>query len=846
MSIFCHRILRAAYVSVWLIFTSFSVSAEQLIIKFSSSITGQQSAALLSDYGLEIIERIDTLDLCTVAVPEGNDIEQLINSLELDERIKYVEKNMDSGKGVFLPNDALIEEQWHHATIKSERAWDISRGSSDIMIAVLDSGLRLGSAEFTGERFLTGFDFVNNDDNADDGLSHGTYVTGLITANANNGISGAGIDHNATILPVKVISDTNTGFTFDLVQGISYAVSQGADVINMSLGGYPNASSLNEALSVARNNGVILVTSAGNGGIGDADNHYPGTSPHTISVGSTDINNNRAFSSSTGVALDVVAPGGGVSTTSYLGNDGVLDFFNGTSAAAPMVAGVAGLAKALDPDLTQDEFLDILILTSRDQVGSSNEDTPGRDDFFGWGLIDAHAVLERVNPGHPEAPVRIEAQSFTASFDSSPGDNGDDVCNTGDVDSQTTTDLGGICNIGWTTSGEWLEYDIFVDQPGLYDVNLRLASRSGGSVSVQVDGIEIDQVLANTGNWQSFADHVVSTQLSHGTHTIRVNFVDGGVNFNFLDVQLVGIAVPALIQAENHFASFDTTPGNRGNQECDTGDVDAQFTDDDSGFCNIGWVDAGEWLEYGVFVDQPGTYFMNLRLASGPGGDVSIDVEGIEVERVSVNANGWQVFSDHIVSTQLREGLNTIRVNFINGGVNFNFIEIQDNLEITLNAEKDAYIRGGSFSDDNFGSLTDLVIKDNNNDEFSREAYLQFDISELAGFDVQRAIVRLYANRIDESLQIALHRITANNASESDISWNNTADEGDEVAVTSVFSSAGPRYYEWDVTDYLQEEVGFNTFNILIKERNAIDEFVEFNSREASSNPPQLVITRGN
>jgi len=112
--------------------------------------------------------------------------------------------------------------------------------------------------------------------------------------------------------------------------------------------------------------------------------------------------------------------------------------------------------------------------------------------------------------------------------------------------------------------------------------------------------------------------------------------------------------------------------------------------------------------------------------------------------------------------------------------------------------------------------------------------------------NVQRAVVRLYANRIEESLQIALHRITSNNSSESDITWNNTPDERNEVAITSVFTSAHNRYYEWDVTDYLKEKIGYNTFNVLIKERNDIDEFVRFNSSEASKNRPQLVVTYEN
>ena len=550
MSNFSYRIFHRAFFSALLFLTSFSAFSEELIIKFSSSIAHDQSIALLTDYGLEIIEKIDSLNICTVAVPDDTNTEQLINALKSDSRIKYVEKNMDSGQGAFLPNDAAFEDQWHHVTINSERAWDITKGSNDVIIAVLDSGIEIDNPDFSSERFLSGFDFVNNDNTPDDDLNHGTYVIGVIAANTDNGIGGAGVDHNTRILPVKVINENNSGTTFDLVQGIEYAVSQGANIINMSLGNYPHANSLTDVFLMAQDNGTILISSAGNNGIDSANVGFPGASPLTISVGATDINNNRAFFSATGSALDVVAPGSAVRTTSYRNNSNLLDFFSGTSASAPIVSGIAGLAKALDPDLTQDEFLNIITVTSEDQIDSSGLDTPGRDDFFGWGLINALAVLEKVNPGSPIVPARIEAQNFTANFDSTPENRGDDTCNTGDVDTQATNDLGGICTIGWTTAGEWLEYEIFVEQPGQYDINLLLSSQNGGNVSMEVDGIEIDQVSANTGHWNNYVNHVISTQLSDGAHTVRVNFVDGNVNFNFLDFQLIGVAVPTRIEAE--------------------------------------------------------------------------------------------------------------------------------------------------------------------------------------------------------------------------------------------------------------------------------------------------------
>jgi len=370
------------------------------------------------------------------------------------------------------------------------------------------------------------------------------------------------------------------------------------------------------------------------------------------------------------------------------------------------VSGVAALAKAVDPNLTTDQFAQILSFTSQDQVGPEGEDITGRDDFFGWGLLDAQAVLENVIAGFAVVPARIEAEAFTQSFELTSGDNGDSLCDTGNVDSLTIEDDNGLCSI---------------------------------------------------------------------------------------------------ISA------------------------------------------ADEWLEYGISVDRPGNYFINLRLASSSQGDVSIDVDGAEVGRVTVNGNGQQNYADYTISAQLSVGTHTLRINFIGSGIHFNYLDVQNNTQITIEPRKDAYIRGGTFASTSFGDDSNLVVKGNKRDQWTREAYLQFRIAEIANImNVQRAVVRLYANRIEESLQIALHRITSNNSSESDITWNNTPDERNEVAITSVFTSAHNRYYEWDVTDYLKEKIGYNTFNVLIKERNDIDEFVRFNSSEASKNRPQLVVTYEN
>ncbi len=277
--------------------------------------------------------------------------------------------------------------------MNSEPGWDLSRGSASVTVAVLDSGIDSDHPEFAG-RILPGWDFVNNDANPEDDHSHGTLVSGLLAANANNGFAVAGVDHFCMILPVKVLNAFNSGTTANLISGIDYASQQGADVISMSLINYPCGVALNNALNNARLAGAILVACAGNGGIGDADISCPGASPHTISIGATTNTDARAFYSGTGEALEFMAPGDDVVTVIYNSPVNGSSFFSGCSAATPNAAGIVSILRALEPELRTRHVRDILQLGAEDQVGPPQEDAPGWDEFFGWGRLNLRSVLD--------------------------------------------------------------------------------------------------------------------------------------------------------------------------------------------------------------------------------------------------------------------------------------------------------------------------------------------------------------------------------------------------------------------------------------------------------------------
>jgi hypothetical protein len=246
---------------------------------------------------------------------------------------------------------------------------------------------------------LAGYDFVDGDPDPEAGNPHGTFVTGLLAANACNDYGIAGVDWRCSIVPVKVVDLSGEGTVFELVQGLDFVAGYipKIDVVNMSLGEYPPSNALKEALHDLREAGHVLVASAGNSGVGSAPASWPGASPDVISVGSTDDKDVRAKSSATGDTLDMVAPGKGVITTGY-GWPGVPEYqvFTGTSASSPVVSGIASLLRSMNPYLTVDAITEALYSGSVDGVGPPSEDTVGWDPYYGNGRASLFRSLQSV------------------------------------------------------------------------------------------------------------------------------------------------------------------------------------------------------------------------------------------------------------------------------------------------------------------------------------------------------------------------------------------------------------------------------------------------------------------
>lgn len=400
-----------------------SFAAGRLLVKFRDGITASATGEFFVESDLTVLGELDGLGVYVVGVPEGEE-RSLAKQLGRHPAIAYAEPDYIY-ETFDTPEDPLYATgQWNLPHVNAPQAWDITTGISEVIIAVIDTGVDLSHPDLAG-KIVDGYDFANGDAIPQDDYGHGTHVAGIAAAVTDNAEGVAGVAWGARIMPVKVLDSSGYGYVSDIAAGIWWAADQGARIINLSLGGSFPSSTLEDAINYAYDRGLLIVASAGNGYLWGNPVSYPAAYPHVMAVAATNDADEHARYSTTGFYVDVAAPGGDPDSSgdanprhwimstlwdggSTYGPDA------GTSMASPHVAGLAALVWSRYSSWTNDEVERVIESTALDRGD------PDRDDVYGWGRIDMlAAVTVNTPPPPPPPPPPCLAQSLHPYSDNS-------------------------------------------------------------------------------------------------------------------------------------------------------------------------------------------------------------------------------------------------------------------------------------------------------------------------------------------------------------------------------------------------------------------------------------------
>jgi serine protease len=338
--------------------------------------------------GAEIVHKNDTLRYVAVKFPEAGStaMERFMGAVQERDGVKYAEVNA-THEAFYTPNDPRYGDQCAPQTVNANNAWDTTLGDSGVLLSVVDTGVQYDHEDLSGDfRSNPGYDFVDNDSDPypDDTTNeyHGTHVSGIAGAVTDNGTGVAGIS-NPTLINGRALDESGSGSTSDIADAIEWSANEGAEAVNLSLGGGGYNSTMKNAVSHAVNNGCLPIAAAGNDGSSGIS--YPAAYDECLAVSAIDCNGNFASFSQYGPEVDVTAPGVDVLSTTTDAR-GSYERLSGTSMATPVVTGVAGLIEAQWGDLTPNQLRNHITGTAVD-IGLSS-------DQQGCGRVDAQNAVE--------------------------------------------------------------------------------------------------------------------------------------------------------------------------------------------------------------------------------------------------------------------------------------------------------------------------------------------------------------------------------------------------------------------------------------------------------------------
>lgn len=355
----------------------------EIIVRFKRRLEAGSIRKMNEAFGNKIKKKIKNINVHRIKLGRGKKIENMLKIYRKDPNVIFAEPNYIAKALVTTPNDLSFSQQWGLTKIYAPEAWDIEKGNSNVIIAIVDTGIDLDHPDLD-EKIVPGYDFVNEDSEPMDDNGHGTHCAGIAAAESNNGQGIAGVAWGSKLMPVKVLDSDGAGTYSDVAEGIIYTADNGAKVINLSLGAYSYSQTLQDAVDYAYQKGCVIVAAAGN----DNTNEplYPAAYNNVTSVAATDQSDERWTSSNYGDYIDVCAPGVDIYSTSL---DNIYTSASGTSASSSFVSGLAALLLSQDSTWANYE-VENKIRQSADDLGSS-----GRDDYYGYGRISLVEALKQ-------------------------------------------------------------------------------------------------------------------------------------------------------------------------------------------------------------------------------------------------------------------------------------------------------------------------------------------------------------------------------------------------------------------------------------------------------------------
>jgi subtilisin family serine protease len=558
-----------------------SYSPERILVQIAQDAKAEDIASLFGEWGDNETNAVTeiTAGLYEVYLTGNTSVDAAIEDYKSRSGVMMAERDYVIQLSVVAtPNDPSFSSLWglnnegqtgglYDADIDALEAWDVTTGSTDVIVAVIDTGIDYTHLDLAGNMWtnsgeiagngidddgngyvddIYGYDFHNNDGDPYDDHGHGTHVAGTIAAIGDNTVGVIGVAPNVKVMALKFLSGGGYGYISNAVRALDYAVSMGAQISNNSWGGGGFSSAMNISLQNARNAGHVFVAAAGNSSSNnDLSPHYPSNYDldNVISVAATDHNDSLAWFSSYGAnTVDLAAPGVSIFSTTP-GN--TYSTYSGTSMATPHVTGVVALVMSQHPDWSYDQIINQVLATT-DSLGSLD------------GVVTTGGRLNAASALGAEAPV-VDRHGDTAA-------------------EATLLDawIGTDGNIGTDTDTDWFQFEVQAGFTYTFDVSLESLTDSTLTLYGS-DGTTVLDFDDNSGTgmgsqivWDAAVDQTVYLQVDAklstqtGSYSILATHNDDHGN-TYLDgtPTTVGTPIDGVIEigGDVDFFSFNVVAG---------------------------------------------------------------------------------------------------------------------------------------------------------------------------------------------------------------------------------------------------------------------------------------------